>query len=82
MRKNYFREEDVFRSIWDAADRDGIWIGDASTVAAEFGVSEDEAHETLSDLADRGLIEKLFPGKFAIVNWPERDDEREKESSW
>jgi predicted transcriptional regulator of viral defense system len=53
----------------------------ASTVAAEFNVSEDECHATLSELCDRGFIEKLVPGKFAIVNWPERDDPGEEESA-
>jgi hypothetical protein len=33
LTKKYFREEDVFRFIRGAADRDGIWNGDASTVA-------------------------------------------------
>ena len=48
-------------------------------MAADFHVSEVEAHEMLSDLAHRGLIEKLVPGKFAIVRWRERDDPGEDE---
>jgi predicted transcriptional regulator of viral defense system len=80
MRKKYFREEDVFRFIWNAADRGGIWDGDTSTVASEFNVSEAEAHEVLSVICDRGHIEKLVPGKYAIVNWRERDEPAEEES--
>jgi hypothetical protein len=74
MRRKYFGEEYVFEFIWQHCDNDGIWSGDASTVAAKFGVSEDEAYDALSELCDRGLIEKLVPGKFAIARWPERDD--------
>jgi hypothetical protein len=74
MRKKYFCEEDVFRFIWDAADRDGIWTGDASTVAGKFGVTEDEAYDALSALCGRGLVERLVPGTFAITEWRERDE--------
>jgi predicted transcriptional regulator of viral defense system len=56
-----------------------LWDDDGSTVATEFSVSEDKAHEMLSDLADRGLIEKLVPGKYAIMKWRERDDPVEEE---
>jgi hypothetical protein len=74
MRKKYCDQESVFEHIWNHTDADGLWDGDASTIAAEFYVSEDEAHDVLGDLADRGLIEKLVPGKYAIVRWRERDD--------
>jgi hypothetical protein len=74
MRRKYFGEEYVFEHICQHCDRDGLWDGDAASVAAEFHVSEDQADETLSDLADRELIEKLVPGKYAIVNWPEQNE--------
>jgi hypothetical protein len=74
MRTRNFGWEYVFEHICQHCDRDGLWDGDAESVAADFHVSEVEAHEMLSDLAHRGLIEKLVPGKYAIVNWPERDE--------
>jgi hypothetical protein len=81
MRKKYFDWEYVFAFICQRADRDGLWAGDAASVAEEFHVSEGEAHELLSDLADRGLIETLVPGTFAIAKWPEPDDPGEEESA-
>jgi hypothetical protein len=81
MRKKYFDWEYVFGFICQHADADGIWDGDAASVAEEFHVSEDESHEVLSDLADRGLIEPLFPAKYAIVKWREPDDPGEEESA-
>jgi hypothetical protein len=81
MRKKYFDWEYVFEFVWKNADRDGMWDGNASTVAAEFGVSEPEAHSALDDLADRGLIEKLSQGNHAIVKWRERDDPGKEESA-
>jgi hypothetical protein len=74
MRRKYFGEEYVFAFIRDNADRDGLWAGDATTLATEFGVSEDEAHEMLAELSDRGLIQKLAPAKFIVVRWRERDE--------
>jgi hypothetical protein len=68
----------VFEFVCRHCDRDGPWDGDAESVAADFQVSEDQSDETLSDLADRGLIEKLVPGKFAIVNWTDRDKPAEE----
>jgi hypothetical protein len=38
-RKKYFSDESVFEFIWNEADGDGIWVGDAATLAEEFGVS-------------------------------------------
>jgi hypothetical protein len=79
-KKKYCDQETVFQHIWNTADRDGLWDGDAATIAAAFAVTEDAAYDTLNELFDRGLIEKLIPGKFAIVNWRERDDPGEEES--
>jgi hypothetical protein len=82
MRRKCFCEEQVFGFIWDSADADGLWDGDASTVAAEFGVSEDEAHDVLGELCDGHHVEKLVPGKYAIVKWRERDDPSGEEVGW
>jgi hypothetical protein len=77
-RKKYFDSERAFESIWQNADRDGIWHGDAISLATEFEVTEDDAHSALSDLCDRRIIEKLYMGKYIIVNWRERDDPDEQ----
>jgi hypothetical protein len=74
MRKKYCDQESVFAHIWDNADADGLWTGDAATLAAEFNVGEGEAQDMLGELCDRGHVEKLVPGKYAIVKWRERDD--------
>ena len=79
MRKKYFDWEYVFEFVWNNADHDGLWDGDATTLAAEFAVTEAEAHSMLGELCDRGLIEKLYPGKFAITKWRERSEPGEEE---
>ena len=81
MRQKYCNQESVFEHIWQHADGNGLWSGDDTTLAVEFHVSEDEAHEALGELCDRGLIEKLYPGNFAIGRWTERDDAGEEEMS-
>jgi hypothetical protein len=73
MRKKYCDQESVFEFIWKHADRDGLWDGDANTLAEEFHVLEDETHDALGELCDRGLMEELYAGKYAIVKWRERD---------
>jgi hypothetical protein len=73
-RKKYFDWEEAFRFIWENADRDGIWHGDAASLAAEFDVSEDDAHSVLSELSDRRLIERVYLRTYVIANWRERDD--------
>jgi len=73
-RRKYFDEEQAFEYIWQNADRDGIWYGDAIELAAEFDVSEDAAEEVLDELRTRRLIEKLYTGKYITVNWRDRDD--------
>jgi hypothetical protein len=73
-RKKYFDEERAFEFIWQNADRNGIWHGDAASLGAEFDVSEDDAHSALSDLCARRIIEKVYTGKYIIVNWRDRDD--------
>ena len=80
MRKRKFcDQETVFEHIWNNVDRAGLWEGDATTLAVEFGATEEQAHGALGELCDRGLVEKLYPGKFAIVRWRERDDSAGKE---
>ena len=78
MRKKLFCEEDLFRFIWEHAD-DGMWTGDAATIAAEFNVSEAEAYDTLSELTDRNHLQRLESAKYIIVRWRERDDAGEEE---
>lgn len=56
----------------NADDEDGIWNGEAATLAEEFGVSEDEAHSGVTELCDRRLIEQVDKRAYAITNWPER----------
>jgi hypothetical protein len=79
VKKKYFGWEQAFRSIWDDADRDGLWNGDAAGLALEFGVSEDAAYSVLDQLCDRRLIEKVYPGKYIISNWRERDEPGKEE---
>jgi hypothetical protein len=70
----YFDWEQAFRFIWECADRDGIWHGDAASLGAEFDVSEETAGEVLDELRGRRLIEKLYTGSFYLSNCRERDD--------
>jgi hypothetical protein len=79
MRKKYFREEDVFRFIWDAADSDGIWNGDWETLAAKFNVTKDAAYDALSELCDRHFIERVGNSTYIITGWRERDALGEEE---
>jgi hypothetical protein len=73
-RKRYFDWEEVFRFIWENADRDGIWHGDAASLAEEFDASEDDAESVLDELRRRRLIEKLYTGSFYLSKWREKDD--------
>lgn len=73
-RKKHFDWEQAFHFIWQNVDHDGIWHGDASTLAVEFDVSKEAAQEALDDLRARRLIEKLYTGKYIIVNWRNRDE--------
>jgi hypothetical protein len=73
-RKRYFDWEQAFHFIWQGADQDGIWNGDAASLMAEFEISEEAAEAVLDDLRTRRLIEKLYTGSYIIVNWRDRDD--------
>jgi hypothetical protein len=79
MRKKYFDRDYLFDHIWNHADRDGMWAGDAITLTQEFGVTEDTAYSTLAELCDSRLIEKLGPSKFIVMDWPEEDDSGEEQ---
>jgi hypothetical protein len=72
MRRKYFDGEEAFRFIWENADRDGIWHGDAASLAAEFDASEDDAESVLDELRDKRLIEKLSTGSFYLSKRQER----------
>jgi hypothetical protein len=73
-RKKYFGWEQAFHFVWQGANREGIWNGDASSLAAEFDVSEDDADAVLGDLCKRRTLERLYTGSYIIVNWRETDD--------
>jgi hypothetical protein len=73
-RKKYLDWEQAFHFIWENVDRDGIWHGDAASLGAEFEISEEVAESVLDELRTRRLIEKLYTGKYIIVNWRDRDD--------
>ena len=80
--KKHFCEENVFGFVWNNADHDGMWNGDAATIATEFKVSEDTAYAMLSEICDGGHIERAYPGTYAIVRWPENDDRNGEETEW
>jgi hypothetical protein len=73
-RKKYFGWEQAFHFIWQGADQDGIWNGDAASLMAEFKILEEAAEAVLDDLRTRRLIEKLYTGSYIIVSWRDRDD--------
>ena len=73
-RKKYFDWEQAFRFIWESADRDGIWHGDAASLAEEFDATEDEGESVLDELRGRRLIERLDAGTYFLSKWRERDD--------
>ena len=81
MKRKYFGWEQAFEFIWHNADRDGIWDGNDATLAAEFAVSEDEAHAVLRELRDRNLIQKLGSATYVITKWRDREESAEEESS-
>ncbi len=78
-RRKYFGWEQAFEFIWRHADREGMWLGDAATLAAEFDASEQAADDVLDELRDRRLIEKLDAGTFFISGWREKDEIEERE---
>ena len=79
-RKKYFDWEQAFRFIWQGADQDGIWNGDAASLGAEFEISEEAAEAVLDELCDRRLIEKLYTRIYFISKWRERDEIEKREA--
>ena len=52
MEQKYFDWEYVFDFIWQHCDRDGLWDGDAASVAAEFHASEETTKRFLISLTE------------------------------
>jgi hypothetical protein len=75
-RKKCFDWEQAFRLIWENADHDGIWRGDAANLAKEFDALEDDAESILDELRERQLIEKLDARTYFLSKWREKDDPR------
>jgi len=73
-RTKYFDWEQAFHFIFENADRDGIWHGSATSLAAEFEVSEQTAGEVLDELRGRRLIERLSTRAYFLSKWSEKDD--------
>lgn len=65
-RGRYLNWEEAFDFIWQNADRDGIWRGDAGSLAEEFDASADDAESVLDELRNRRLVEKLCAGSFYL----------------
>jgi hypothetical protein len=78
-RKKYFDWEQAFRFIWENADRDGIWQGDAARLGKEFGALEDDAEAVLDELRQRRLIEKLDARTYYLSKWREKETRRYNE---
>jgi predicted transcriptional regulator of viral defense system len=81
MKKQYFDEESVFRFVWEHADHDGIWNGNDASIAAAFGVTENEAYTVLGELTDRNRLQRVGSETYIITAWRERDDRSEEELS-
>jgi hypothetical protein len=79
-RQKYFGWEQAFHFIWEDTDSDGIWKGDAASLAAEFGVSEQAADAVLDELRAKRLVEKLYTGTFFLSNWRESDEIGKREA--
>jgi DNA-binding FadR family transcriptional regulator len=72
-RKGYFDWEQAFHLIRQNADEDGIWHGDAESLAETFEVSEESAEEVLRELRTRRLVERLSARTYFLSKWKERD---------
>jgi hypothetical protein len=81
MRRKYFGEEYVFEFIWQHADRDGLWGGDAETLAAKFNVTKDAAYDALTEICDRDRMQRVGRATYIITRWRERDEPGEEESA-
>ena len=74
MRRNkYFDWEQAFHYVWQNVDADGIWHGNAESLAKEFEVSEESAEEVLRELRTKRLVERLSARTYFLSKWQERD---------
>lgn len=71
-RSKYFDWEQAFYFIWQNVDEDGIWHGNAESLAVEFEVSEDSAEEVLRELRTKRLIERFSARTYFLSKWKER----------
>lgn len=78
-KKKHCDQESVFAHLWNNADADGLWDGDASTVAAAFNVSEDDAQDMLGELCDHHFIERVGTATYIIARWRESDEASDEE---
>lgn len=58
-----------------------MWEGNDQTLAAAFGVAENEAYATLSDLTDRNRLQRLGSETYLITAWRKRDEPADEELS-
>ena len=72
-RSKYFDWEQAFHFIRQNADDDGIWHGNAESLAKEFEVSEESAEEVLRELRTKRLVERLSARTYFLSKWQERD---------
>jgi hypothetical protein len=72
-RKKYFDWEQAFQFIWQNVDDDGIWHGNAQSLAEAFEVSEQSADEVLRELRTKRLIERLSARTYFLSKWEERE---------
>ena len=63
MRKKYFGEEHAFRFIWDNADQDGIWKGDAASLAREFACQRAPPSRSSTSFAPDASLRSSIPGR-------------------
>ena len=80
MIARYFDAERAFEHIWQVADADGLWQGDAGTLAHDFGVPEETAYQAVAELCDCRFIEMVGERCYAIVDWCEKEEPSGEES--
>jgi hypothetical protein len=73
-RKRSLNWEEAFHFIWQNAGRDGIWQGDAASLAEKVDALENDAESILDELRDRRLIAKLDARTSFLSKWRERDE--------
>lgn len=74
--KRCFDWEQAFHFIWENTDGEGLWHGDAASLAEAFDASENDAKSVLDELRKRRLIEKLDARTYFLSKWRERDGSR------